>query len=485
VESSEDTATDVAPEDSDRQSRSKARDAPKKSSGSKRRTSSEPLFGGSSDENGLEGQRGQRPRMTKYGSIIGSPPKNEPLAETPLPSLKLPDPAISTAIGTVRRKVPKNVRLPDPEALIEASESSPSAYEAGKTRAPGNDKITFRSNPFSGKPIQNKPKGSWDRSRIKRLLSISIRDRGQLSNSNPDLPMDIYHEFEYAQADFFKYLDSELEKIEDFYKEKEDEATRRLEVLREQLHILRDRRIDDLNKAGRDTKRTKSDAPKAADGSSDSDDATGKKVGWHPWPSAVDRAWDTAVNGRIGKQTKVMESETTPEAFRPIDDRRDYERRAQDVEVSYRTAKRKLKLAMQEYYRSLELLKSYTLLNRTAFRKITKKYDKTVNARPTGRYMSERVGKSHFIKSDIIDGYITTVEDLYSRYFEAGNHKVAANKLRKASRQKQYHGGAMFRNGMTIALGTVWGVEGIVAAGQLLFHDDPTIVTQTSFLLQV
>jgi hypothetical protein len=471
---------------------------PRKGNASKRLTGHSPLFDARDD--GRSGRNNDRPRMTKYGSIVGTPPKNDAIIGAPLPSLKLPDPAISATSGPARKRPQKTVRLPDPKLPIENSEPSPSAYEAGKTRAPSYDKVSFRGNPFrktgNGTPSSTgmrtptrTPTSSWDRSRFRRLLSIGESGQPPTTKSDPDLPLDVYHEFDHARGEFFLFLDDELDKIDEFYQEKEDEAIKRLQILREQLHILRDRRIQDLNKAGREIRQANPDASKTG-GSSDSDEVNGNnppsKNSSHAWlPAVVDRAWDVALNGRIGKQTKVMESETTPEAFRPMDDRRDYERRVQDIEVPYRTAKRKLKLAMQEYYRSLELLKSYTLLNRTAFRKITKKYDKTVNARPNGRYMSERVGKAHFIKSDVVDGIITTVEDLYSRYFEAGNHKVAANKLRKLSRQRDYHGGAMFRNGLTIAFGAVLGVQGLVAAGQLLFHDDATVVSQTSFLLQV
>jgi hypothetical protein len=299
--------------------------------------------------------------------------------------------------------------------------------------------------------------------------------------------MDIYRELESAQNNFFGYLDEELDKVEEFYKEKEDEATERLMVLRDQLHILRDRRLDDLFKERREGSRARRESTYSQVvnhlDSSDSDEPIMSKT--ISWLAPLDWAWETARNGRVGKKSVGMQAHGTPNAFRPLDDNRDYERRKKDTVIPYRTAKRKLKLAMQEFYRSLELLKSYSILNRTAFRKINKKYDKSTNSRPPLRYMSEKVNKAWFVKSDVIENHIKAVEDLYARYFEAGNHKIAANKLRKTVKVRDYHGGAMFRNGIYLSSGAVFGGLGIEGAYKLIHSNNPDIVAQTGYLLQV
>jgi xenotropic and polytropic retrovirus receptor 1 len=416
---------------------------------------SEPLF-----REGLDSVRNGVSKLTRYGSILGTPPSgpSDHPSQRP-PSLKLPGPALSSRGGLAKEN--------------RSEEAGVSAYEAGTTKSPSADKTTFqfwKGNIFG--PEMGISRTGTERSRLRRLLSFS---GDSPSPGTIDYPMDGYREIESRQSEFFGFLDSELDKIESFYRLKEDEATERLYILRDQLHILRDKRLDEI---------VKSRPGNGQSGDVPADQRNGANR--TSWLAAVDHAFDATFNGRVGKKTQAMATMTTPDRLRARDDHRDYVRRATDAHIPYRSAKRKLKLAIQEFYRALELLKSYALLNRIAFRKLTKKYDKNLNVRPKGRYMSEKVNKAWFVESDVLDGHINAVEDLYARYFEGGNHKLAAGKLKKHIQKKDYHGGALFRIGLFLAAGAVFGVQGLVA-GTRTPIDGPSsvIATQTSYLLQV
>jgi len=52
------------------------------------------------------------------------------------------------------------------------------------------------------------------------------------------------------------------------------------------------------------------------------------------------------------------------------------EQRASRQTVDYKASRRRLKKAIFEFYRGVEMLQKYRLLNRTGFAKILKKFDK-------------------------------------------------------------------------------------------------------------
>jgi hypothetical protein len=286
-------------------------------------------------------------------------------------------------------------------------------------------------------------------------------------------------EVQRREDDFFAFLDGELAKIESFYQMKEDEATQRLQVLRQQLHIMRDRRIQEILGA----------KAKSKNGEAHQSNGFSKKNTLN-----VFNLKETLLGrGRIGKNSEALAEMNTPAAVQAqnheaVSDRRDFMRRPEDTpnaEVTYRFAKRKLKYALQEYYRGLELLKAYAYLNRTAFRKINKKYDKLVDARPTMRYMSERVNKAWFVQSEVVENLMAATEDLYARYLERGNRKLAISKLRHTINKSGDYSPNTFRAGLLSMAGVLFGIQSLIYASRHLEHSDPSIQVQTSYLLQV
>lgn len=278
------------------------------------------------------------------------------------------------------------------------------------------------------------------------------------------------------EQEFFGFLDTELEKVEGFYKMKEEQAGQRLNILRVQLHEMRNRRIQEMSE---DTYRDE-DSSRDGPRENGNTNGNGKLNGWvEPIKAKI------FAPGPNSKALQKMSRTPALNAMTHGDAERDYIRRPQHHEVPYRTAKRKLKLALQEFYRGLELLKSYALMNRTAFRKLNKKYDKAVNARPPYRYLNEKVNQAWFVNSDVLEGHIRAVEDLYARYFERGNHKLAAGKLRSLTKKPDDLSGSTFSNGMLIGTGAVFAIQGLIYGAQLLWHEDQTVRTQTSYLLQI
>lgn len=308
--------------------------------------------------------------------------------------------------------------------------------------------------------------------RLRRLFSSSANEMPEADRSGMGLyALDTVRQ---REQEFFDFLDSELDKVETFYKQKEEQAGQRLTVLREQLHEMRNRRASELAEVKRRNK--------GESGNGNGHHLTSNGDGVQGWMDPIkSKIFKPGPNSKA-----LLKMPRTPVfSGRTAEGGRDYVKKPHDHDVPYRTAKRKLKLALQEFYRGLELLKSYTLLNRTAFRKLNKKYDKAVNARPPYKYMNERVNKSWFVNSDVLDSHIIAVEDLYARYFEKGNHKIAAGKLRRLTRRPKDVSGNTFLNGIFIGTGAVFTLQGLVYGVELLYDPDPIVRVQTTYLMQL
>lgn len=363
------------------------------------------------------------------------------------------------------------------------------------------------------------------RQRIRRMFSVASPQHwpmggrgsnagagGNVGDNKDDIGMRTLDEIRERELEFFRFMDSELDKVETFYKLKEDQAGERLTLLHEQLREMRNRRIDEieqLRRRGEEEGRFSLNAsgddetPRRAHRRANLNNAVSQQNGLennaNTWDMYQD--WIAPVRAkifRLGPNSKALQK--MPQTPRILhqgvfgggggigaggDGHRDYVRRPGNHEIPYRTAKRKLKLALQEFYRGLELLKSYAMLNRTAFRKLNKKYDKAVNARPPYRYMNEKVNRSWFVNSTVVDDLIVAVEDLYARYIERGNRKIAVGKLRALNKRPGDESGSAFRNGLLIGLGAVLAIQGTVDGARKLFDPDPILRTQTSYLMQL
>ena len=370
-----------------------------------------------------------------YGSIFSEPSNTA----SDLPSLRLPDPAIN------------------PEQI-------PSSISAKETEISHGEQFSSTIQTRDTQKVNPQRRASL----FRRVLAPTFDSPGKSVQDNS------FSDLDGKRDQFFAFLDEELMKIESFYRQKEREATHRLKLLRQQLRLMRDQRTEEILLE----RELRNQATATYDTMAFS------VLNRPKWAKLIPgKAW-------VSKNSKALLEMKTPAGPRHQDQedfisRRDFVRRPDSQKVPYRSAKRKLKLAVQEYYRGLELLKAYALLNRKAFRKINKKYDKAINARPTLRYMSEKVNKSYFVQSEVIEGHMVVVEDLYARCFERGNRKIAVGKLRGKSKPDDYSP-STFRSGLLVATGAVFSVQGLIHGVQLLENDsDPTVRTRTAYLLQV
>lgn len=262
------------------------------------------------------------------------------------------------------------------------------------------------------------------------------------------------------ELNFLSWLDGEYNKIETFYKEKESEAIERYLLLQDQLFNLREQKI--AAKVAKAQDKTVLHMPR-----NETAHKLKKKIARKvELPSLPNTIQDAIYSHEARKSGNAGVS-------------RDYVKRKEDDHISYSVARRQLKIALGEYYRSLELLKSYRVLNQTAFRKMIKKFDKMSGRNMQTKYM-EKVNSAYFCQSDVLDDLLRKTEDMYALYFENGNHKHAVEKLRAKTVPGNYYT-QMFITGLSYGLSIPLFIQAVVKGVENMHNGDPDAL----FLFQI
>jgi len=98
--------------------------------------------------------------------------------------------------------------------------------------------------------------------------------------------------------------------------------------------------------------------------------------------------------------------------------------------LNHKVARTRIKAALYEFYRSLEMIKNYKVLNHTGFAKILKKFDKTAGWKASKAYMNSKLKPAYFMTSGIVQDLIVETEDVFIDTFEKGHRRRGMAKLR-------------------------------------------------------
>lgn len=253
-----------------------------------------------------------------------------------------------------------------------------------------------------------------------------------------------------SERKFFEMLDQELEKVEAFYEERETEALDRYKVLTEQLDQLAQHRAQYVARQSK----------------------LGRFKPRFPIPHAADFRRRVVKPGEEEVHNSSENGSNTPTITAGVTRHLDGSKKTVGLDLSsenYVAARRKLKVAMWEFYRFLGYVKNYRLLNRTGFSKVTKKMEKVTRIKCQNEY-NNKVSKTHFATSKVIDDLQSETETLFGVNFEKGSRKKAVQRLRYMGATTTHHF-ASWRAGLMLGAALPALVDAIVRACHTTTHN--------------
>ncbi|KAL9401341.1 hypothetical protein Peur_005190 [Populus x canadensis] len=263
-------------------------------------------------------------------------------------------------------------------------------------------------------------------------------------------------------AVFFESLDGELNKVNQFYKNKESEFLERGEILNKQLEtlldlkrVLNEHRRKPIN-AGVLPLSCSSSPPRnsfcsesasvsnetSADSQIDEIIAALEREGINSATRKKTKKGKPKMAMRIGipaaAPTRTITAVTSM-LWEDLVNNPKKDLGAGDFinRKKIQCAEKMIRGAFVELYRGLGLLKTYSSLNMVAFTKILKKFDKVSNQQASASYLKV-VKRSHFISSDKVVRLMDDVESIFTKHF-ANNDRKKAMKFLKPQQQKESH----------------------------------------------
>ncbi|CAM8912804.1 unnamed protein product [Rhodiola kirilowii] len=295
---------------------------------------------------------------------------------------------------------------------------------------------------------------------------------------------------------FFKRLDDEFNKVDKFYRSKVEEVMKEAEELNKQMDALIAFRIKVDKPAHKDLvemhqlgepnsnidvieegssshgTRSSSDDSGSQNGSSQEAQVEMNTIRRHPIRQA---SLETLDNVSLGTTT----TGSTIKRFLSMPKNSDQVKFSKD---NLRKAEEKLKHAFVEFYHKLRLLKSYSFLNKLAFTKIMKKYDKVTTRNASKSYLA-MVDASYIGSNVDVERLVERVEATFIKHFTNSNRSKGMSILRHKPKTEKHSVSVFtgFLAGVTAAL--VVALILIIRARRLLEEEGAEKYMQTMFPL--
>lgn len=249
-----------------------------------------------------------------------------------------------------------------------------------------------------------------------------------------------------AKQKFFDWVDSELTKVNIFYKYKETECSKRFLILLNQLDKLQEREVEFKNDHMINSSLSQS-TPDITANCYHHDQRSKKNRKCLEFKNIVSSdfisnrfyfIFDYFEMPSLPRYFWLQEQQCNNNGLIEYQNRNTTPYKVDATEPPLFISKIMIKKAICELYHKMELLNSFRVVNRTAFRKLIKKYDKKCHDKQLDSYMT-KVDSMYFNKSNILNTLTQNVEDVFTNTFENGHRKTAITKLRSFEIEKTHH----------------------------------------------